>query len=184
MRGAMSFVPPSGLIVMSTHMHPQPTVIERVAQPYVAMRRSITMQTFDEIADRLPEVFQWLGARGVEPAGPPFFKYNLIDMERELEVEAGVPVATAMAGDDRVTAGVLPAGRYATVTHVGHPDQLVRHTGALLEWASQQGLEWDMSQTTEGERWACRLELYKTDPAEQPDMNKWEVELVFKLAHP
>ena len=165
-------------------MHPRPTIVERAAQPYVAMKRSITMQTFYEIADRLPEVFHWLGARGLEPAGAPFFKYNLIDMERELEVEAGVPVATAIAGDDRVMSGTLPAGRYASVTHIGHPDQLIRHTGALLEWAAQQGLEWDMSQTQAGERWACRLELYKTNPAEQPDMSKWEVELAFKLAGP
>jgi hypothetical protein len=28
----------------------------------------------------------------------------------------------------------------------------------------------------------CRLELYKTDPAVEPDMNKWETELAFRLA--
>ena len=27
-----------------------------------------------------------------------------------------------------------------------------------------------------------RLEIYKTDPAEEPDMSKWETELAFKLA--
>jgi effector-binding domain-containing protein len=163
-------------------MHPQPTIVERASQPYVAMRRSITMQTFGEIADRFPEVFDWLGARGVEPAGAPFFRYNVIDMERTLEVEAGLPVATAITGDDRVISGVLPAGRYATVTHIGHPDRLIDHTGALLRWAAEQGLDWDMSETEDGERWGCRLELYKTDPAEQPDLSKWEVELAFKLA--
>jgi effector-binding domain-containing protein len=165
-------------------MHPQPTIVECAAQPYVAMRRSVTMETFNEIADCLPEVFDWLGARGVEPAGAPFLKYNLIDMERELEVEAGVSVATAIAGDDQVIAGVLPAGRYATVTHVGHPDQLIDHTAALLQWATERGLEWDMSKTGHGEQWGCRLERYKTDPTEQPDMSMWEVELAFRLAGP
>lgn len=31
-------------------------------------------------------------------------------------------------------------------------------------------------------RWGCRLEVYKTDPAEQPDTGKWETELLFRLA--
>lgn len=159
-----------------------PRIVERAEQPYVAVSGRVTMQTIGAIADRLPEVFAWLGARGLEPAGAPFFKYDLIDMERQLEVEAGVPVAAAAAGDGEVVAGVLPAGRYASLTHVGHPDELVEATTALLDWAAQQGLAWDMNETPEGQRWGCRLEVYKTDPAEQPDMSKWETELLFRLA--
>lgn len=157
-------------------------IVERSEQPYVAISRAITMQTFGEIADRLPEVFSWLGARGIEPAGAPFFKYNVIDMERELEVEAGVPVSTPAQGDGDVLAGVLPAARYVTVTHVGHPDELVEVTRLLLEWAEKQGLEFDAWDSPEGHRWACRLELLKTDPTVEPDMTKWETELAFKLA--
>lgn len=159
-----------------------PRIVERAEQPYVAVSGRVTVQTIGAIADRLPEVFAWLGARGLEPADAPFFKYDLIDMERQLEVEAGVPVAAAAAGDGEVVAGVLPAGRYASLTHVGHPDELVQATTALLDWAAQQGLAWDMTETPEGQRWGCRLEVYKTDPAEQPDMSKWETELLFRLA--
>jgi hypothetical protein len=68
-------------------------IVDRPDQPYVAVRRTITMQTFPEIADRLPGLFGWLAERGIAPAGPPFFRYLVIDMERELDVEAGVPVA-------------------------------------------------------------------------------------------
>jgi effector-binding domain-containing protein len=86
-------------------------------------------------------------------------------------------------GDGDVRSGVLPAGRYATVTHLGHPDQLIDATAALLDWAAEQGLQWDMSETDDGQRWGgCRLEVYNTDPAEEPDMNKWETELAFRLA--
>jgi effector-binding domain-containing protein len=159
-----------------------PRIVERAEQPYVAVSGRVTMQTIGAIADRLPEVFAWLGARGLEPAGAPFFKYDLIDMERQLEVGADVLVAAAAAGDGEVVAGVLPAGRYASLTHVGHPDELVEATTALLDWAAQQGLAWDMNETPEGQRWGCRLEVYKTDPAEQPDMSKWEMELLFRLA--
>ncbi|WP_129662696.1 GyrI-like domain-containing protein [Phytoactinopolyspora endophytica] len=162
-------------------MPAEPALIERVEQPYVGITRVVTMETMPEVADRLPEVFGWLAARGMAPAGSPFFKYNRIDMATDLEVEVGVPVDAAQSGDDVVAAGVLPAGRYATVTHIGHPDNLMRATGDLLEWGNQQGLEWDSSDTPDGEVWRCRLEIYHTDPAEEPDMNKWETDLAFKI---
>jgi len=135
------------------------------------------------VGARLGEVFAWLGARGVAPAGAPFFKYNVIDMARELEVEAGVPVATAVEGEAQVMSGVLPAGRYATITHVGHPDALIEVTKSLLDWAAGQGLKWDMSPGDNGEeRWVSRLEFYLTDPSQESDMNKWETQLAFRLS--
>ena len=79
-------------------------------------------------------------------------------------------------------AGVLPAGRYATVTHVGHPSELLGVTKALRDWAAEQGLTWDMSADVDGERWASRLEIYLTDPRQEPDMNKWVTQLAFRLA--
>jgi effector-binding domain-containing protein len=156
--------------------------VELAAQPYVGIARSITMQTFPEIADRLPEVFAWLAGRGVEPTGPPFFKYNVIDMERELQMEAGVPVAATPTASGEVFAGVLPAGRYATVTHTGDPQELVEVTRQLLEWAAGEGLEFDKTDLPRGQRWTCRLERLLTNPAEEPDMNKWQTQLLFKLA--
>jgi effector-binding domain-containing protein len=155
---------------------------ERPAQPYVAIRRTITMQTFPEVADRLPEVFGWLAARGIAPADAPFFRYLVIDMERELEVEAGVPVAGPVDGEGEMRAGVLPAGRYAVTTHVGHPDELIAVTGEFMEQAAAQGLRWDAAEIDRGTRWGCRLELLHTDPSEEPDMNKWETKLAFRLA--
>jgi effector-binding domain-containing protein len=96
----------------------EPEVFTRDAQPYVAIRASVTMQTIGTVLPDLhPQVFAWLGERGIPPVGPPFWKYNVIDMERALEVEVGAPVAAAVDGDDRVLAGVLPAGRYATLRH-------------------------------------------------------------------
>ena len=87
-----------------------------------------------------------------------------------------------MDGDDHVVSGVLPAGRYATVTHVGHPSELMEVTKALLEWAAAQGLTWDVSAADGGERWGSRLEIYLTDPGEEPDMSKWQTQLAFRLA--
>lgn len=166
-------------------MSTEPTITERSAQPYAAITAKVTMQNLGEVVPPLnQEVFGWLGRHGGQPAGPPFWKYNVIDMERGLEVEAGVATTQPVEGDERVHAGVLQAGRYATLRHVGHPSTLMDATARLLRWADEHGLTWDVSQSPEGERWGARLELYLTDPREQPDMNAWETELAFRLADP
>lgn len=122
-------------------MAAEPGVVSRVAHPYVAIRAFVTMQSFGEVMPGLhPEVRGWLRSRGVQPAGRPFFKYNVIDMDRQLEVEAGFPLSAPVTGEDRVFAAVLPAGRYATLWHTGHPKGLVGATKALLDWAARQGL--------------------------------------------
>lgn len=76
----------------------------------------------------------------------------------------------------------LPGGRYATVTHVGHPMGLMLATKELLDWGAAQGLKWDVSPGAQGEQWGCRLENYLTDPGQEPDMSKWETQLAFRLA--
>ena len=160
-----------------------PEVTQRAAQPYAGISKWVAMSAVGSVADHIPEIFGWLGARGIAPAGPPFFRYHVIDMERELLVEAGVPVASAVGEDDgQIRGGTLPAGRFAVMTHTGAPETLVGATAALLDWAEARGLAWDVSQTDEGEKWGCRLENYLTDPAEQPDMSKWQTELAFRLA--
>jgi effector-binding domain-containing protein len=162
-------------------MAAQPEIVQRIEQPYVAIKALVTMRTFGEVAPGLhPEVRGWLRSRGVQPVGQPFFKYNVIDMERQLEVEAGFPVAAPVTDEGRVLAAVLPPGRYATLWHTGHPDGLLDATRTLLDWAARQGLAFDVLSTLDGERWGCRLEIYHDKPGQ--DMNEWETQLAFKLA--
>jgi effector-binding domain-containing protein len=170
---------------VATELQHEPTIIEREAQPYVGIVRPVTMTTFAEIADRLPDLFGWLAQHAVAPAGPPFFRYLVIDMERELVVEGGVPTAAPVArngdpGGD-VQAGTLPAGRYLTVVHTGHPDELVDVTTAFLAWAAEHGLSFDVEPSPQGDVWGCRLELLLTNPAEVPDMHAWQTQLMFRL---
>jgi hypothetical protein len=71
-----------------------PVIAERTEQLYVAIRALVTMQTLGQVVPGLhPEVRRWLRSQGLQPAGRPFFRYNVIDMDRQLEDEAGFPVA-------------------------------------------------------------------------------------------
>jgi len=163
----------------------EPRVAERPATPYVAVTRSVPMSGLAGVADEIPRVIGQADRLGLTVDGPPFFRYVVIDMERELVVEAGVPLtALVAAGTDLgdLEAGVLPAGRYATVVHTGHPDTLADATGRLLRWADDAGLRFDVRPGDRGDVWGCRLESYLTDPRVEPDMSRWETELAFRLA--
>ena len=159
----------------------QPTIVERVEQPYVGRRESITMTEFAQVADHLPAL-RTLAEQGVPVAGAPFFRYRVIDMSADLVVEAGIPLTSRIDVAAPMFVDSLPGGRYATVTHVGHPGELMAVTARLLDWGNDQGLAWDMEPTPTGEVWGCRLEMLMTDPAEEPDMHKWTTVLMFKLA--
>jgi effector-binding domain-containing protein len=162
-------------------MDADPEIAQRAAVPYAGVSAWVPMAAVGSLADRIPEIFGWLGARGIAPAGPPFFRYHVIDMDRQLHVEAGVPVASAVDDDGDVRGGILPAGRFAVMTHTGAPPTLVAATAALLDWAQARGLAFDVSESEAGEKWGCRVEFYQTDPAQQPDTSKWQTELAFRL---
>ena len=156
----------------------------RPATPTAGITETVTMTQFAKIADRIPEIAGWIVAHGSRPVGAPYFRYHVIDMEAELVVEAGfrVPDDAALTSAGDVTVGIVPAGRYVTTVHRGHPDELIDVTGELLSWAAAEGLAFDQHGTDAGDAWAGRFEFYLTDPAEEPDMSRWEVELAFKLA--
>ncbi|MEU0371330.1 GyrI-like domain-containing protein [Streptomyces sp. NPDC006283] len=168
---------------MSKHTQDiRPAIVEREEQLYAYIRGSVRMDAFALIADRLPELVNWLAGKGAEFAGAPFFRFNTLDMDGESVVEAGVPVASTPEPEGDIGMAVLPAGRYATVTHVGHPDQLFGVVTAMREWAAREGMEWDMTMVDGVEHWGCRTESYLTDPRVEPDMSKWEIQLAFRLA--
>jgi DNA gyrase inhibitor GyrI len=128
-------------------------------------------------------VFEWLGQKGVECAGqPPFFRYWVIgDMDNKFELEVGVPVRNAVSGDGRVIAGSIPGGTYATLVHTGHPDRLIHSLTALQDWGISQGLEWNNRREGNDEVWGGRFEFYLTNPAEQPDLEQWSIEIAYQV---
>ena len=159
----------------------EPKITERAAQHYVGIRSQVPMSAFPQIIPQhLDELFAWLEARGVAPAGAPFMRYYVIDMAGTMDVELGVPVAAALPGDGQVAAGVIPAGRYASLVYSGVNG--IAGNGALIDWAQRNGMEWDRWDDPHGDAFRARVEYYLTDPAEEPDEQKWETEVAIKLA--
>jgi effector-binding domain-containing protein len=179
-RGALA--PPLRAHGGKAQMITAPNLEDRPEQPYAAIRTQATMQELPTVIPQLlGEVFAWLGRQGVAPAGAPFIRYLVIDMAAKLDIELGVPVATAVSGDGRVAAGVLPAGRYATLVYTGLQDDIAANA-ALLNWGAEQGLVWDKWVAENGDGFGARLESYLTDPDDEPDPEKWETEVAIRLA--
>jgi effector-binding domain-containing protein len=130
------------------------------------------------------EVRAWLEKQGITPAGAPFIRYRIIDMMTQLDIELGWPVASPPSGTDRICAGVLPVGRYASLVYIGpyEGDGLMKANAALLDWGAQHGIVWDSWQDEHGEAFGARLESYIKDPGNEPDPAKWETEVAIRLA--
>ena len=77
---------------------------------------------------------------------------------------------------------MLPAGRYVIATHIGPYDGLVGSNAELQSWAEERRLIWAMQQTDAGEAWDGRVEVYVTDPGEEPNPERWHTELRYLLA--
>jgi len=160
-------------------MSHEPRIELRPAQPYAGIPMHVTMDSLSGAVDEaFPELFGWLAERALAVAGPPFIRYLVIDMEAELEIELGVP-ADVREADGRVRPGILPAGRYAVLRHVGPYDGLVASNAALQEWAREHGVALDSSDTARGSAWRSRVEHYLTNPAAEPDPAKWEVDVAY-----
>lgn len=156
-----------------------PTIEPRDAQPYAAVRRAVTIPFGGEVGPAVDAVLAWLAAQGVEPQGPFFIKYNLIDMPR-LEVEFGFPTAELLSPGDGIVTGVLPAGRHQVMTYHGHYDELVHVTAMFQAWGAVDGLTYDSELTPLGERFASRLEIYANDMTGLPP-EEWETILAVRL---
>lgn len=160
----------------------EPTVEHRDARRYMSIRATVAMREMPTVLPQLwKEVFGWLGAQGVAPAGPPLLRFLVIDMPARMEIEVGVPVATALAGNVRIRAGALPAGRYATLVYTGVRNGIAANA-ALQAWAQKRGIKWQMRNTKKGTAWASRVEFSLTDPKREPDPEKWQTEVAYLVS--
>ena len=54
-------------------------VVQRNAVPYAAIAIALPMERLASAGPLIGAVFDWLAQQDVAPAGPPFWKYSVID---------------------------------------------------------------------------------------------------------
>ncbi len=159
----------------------KPKLEDRQEQPYMGIRVQVSPRQFKNvIPELLNEIFAWLQTQSAAPAGAPFMRYYVINMEGNMDVELGVPVAATLKGDNRISPGVLPTGRYASLVYSGVTG--ITGNKALIEWARKKGIQWDRWDDAKGDAFRSRVEFYLTDPAVEPNRKKWETEVAIRLA--
>jgi GyrI-like small molecule binding domain len=156
-----------------------PKVEKRPALPYVGIRIVTPFRGMLGIRDELlEEVKSSVKRSGVDVVGFGFLRLHVVDMRGDMDIEVGLLTREPIMLEGRVRPGVLPAGRYATLSYKGAGTGANR---ALIDWARESGLAFDRQDVPEGDRFACRYEAYLTDPAQEPHKKKWTIELAFKL---
>jgi effector-binding domain-containing protein len=117
----------------------EPKIEDRKVQPYMGIRTRVPMQELDVVIPQcIGEVFALLGKQGVAPVHAPFVRYHVINMPEMLDIEIGIPVASALPDEGRIHGGVLPAGRYASLIYTGI-DNGRQANAALLDWCGTGG---------------------------------------------
>jgi effector-binding domain-containing protein len=119
-------------------MTDQPSIVQRDATPTAVVRSTEALDALTSFYDRAYQaVDSVLREQGVEP-GEAFGLY-LSMHDNSTELEAGFTVDRVIEGSGEVIASELPAGEYATITHVGPYDTLPDTWQRLGAWVTGQG---------------------------------------------
>lgn len=141
------------------------SVAERDEVPTAVVRAEVPVPNIGEfLGGAFGEVMGAISAVGVFPAGPPFARYDFVqvptgDAPEAFLVEAGFPVSAPVAPSGRVEPGTLPGGPAAVTVHVGPYQNVAAAYSAIEGWLGEQ------SMVATGAPW----ESYLDDPAEVPE---------------
>lgn len=159
-----------------------PQTGRRKKQPYLAIKSTLTMRQIKKQGPLfLSEVAAFINQHGYEREGPAFFRYNVIDMDGQLEMEFGYFTPKSYSGVGPIRSGIMPSGRFVSVNWQGPYERLYDVTAMLVGWAKETGVEWDVEPTDKGDQFACRLEVYHSDPSAVADPSKLLSEVTIKL---
>ena len=159
----------------------RPKIETREEQHTLGIRKPVPMSELPKIIPAYTrEVFTYLRAKNIAPAGPPFLRFHVIEMPGRLDVEIGVIVPKGAEGEGEIVSGAIPAGEYATLIYTGLDGYHASKT--LMEWAQKNGVKWDEWKGPHGDAFRSRVELSLIDPADEPNPDKWETLVAIKIA--
>jgi AraC family transcriptional regulator len=155
-------VPMPTLSIARRELTPQPILFVRM--------RAARHELSTAIGQGLGKAYPLALSSGAAVVGRPFTRY-LSTGPGLFNIEVGMPVSGAPAGQGDVEAGSLPGGAVAVATHAGSYEQLSETYAALERWIEENG------HSTAGAPW----ESYITDPTEHPDPAEWRTEVYWPI---
>ena len=114
--------------------------VKKVDRLMVVSVRDV-IPTYGDVGPLYGELFGYLGSQGISPMGPPLaICHDDEYREKDVDMEAAVPVAGRVPGHGRVKFRELPAvAQMACVTHVGGSDSISQAYNAVMAWIDRNG---------------------------------------------
>lgn len=141
-------------------------VVELKPQPVLVMEATAAPPEIGNVLGRiLPAVFEYANAQGAAITGMPFMRY--LEMTDVFRIDAGMPVAEPVAGNQEILARELPGGRAATTVFLGPYDQVGEAWDAITTWFREQNLQFAFG------GW----DVYENDPTEVKDPSELRTRL-------
>lgn len=110
-------------------------VVTLTEQPVITKKATVPeAEVADTMQALMIELFLHATTKEIDVAGPPFARIMPGDQAGTVVVEAGLPTVKPQQTRGEIVAGVLPAGKAATVLHVGKHEDLPKATRALEAW--------------------------------------------------
>lgn len=160
-----------------------PQVVERKARPYAAIKASGAMTNLPVFAPPLfAKLHDWMARNGVPSGGEAFFRYTQFGGDGSVALDVGTTTTAPFEPQAPVTAGTLPAGRYAVATFTGPYDRLHDAFCMLEGWLGGRGLTPEGAYGPGGAQPACQVEFYRISPAQTDNPAEWETDILLKLA--
>ncbi len=138
-------------------------VVEMEAQPMLAIHTTCDMEGEGAAMEAaFGQLMAYVESAGLTPAGPPFTIYSKYD-STGVEMDVGMPFAEAVAGNETITAGTMPAGQMVKTVHHGCYAGLGDAHMALMAHMEEGNMNTEV----------CHIEVYITDPTEVADTTQW-----------
>ena len=159
----------------------QPKLEQRKKMFTIGIRKKIPSKT---IASTIPKLMnqtkKWLLDHQVSSWGKPFFRFYMINMGTEYDLEVGYLISNPIAGDETVKGNEIPAGTYGVLQYKGK-NRGYQGNKALIEWAKALHIEWDRWDSPDGDNFQCRYEVYLSNIENEPDHRNWVKEVCIKV---
>ncbi|WP_062071093.1 GyrI-like domain-containing protein [Demequina sediminicola] len=149
------------------------------------------MVTLANIGERVGPVFddleRSLHEAGLDDVLPGLLRYHAVERDSEFRVDVAHVVPDGFVAPAPYASEVLPGGLFAVATQSGPYEWITGLTRELMEWGRQQGLDYAMLPSADGEppgageTWECWYEAYLEPPSYGEHGPEGPVQIALKL---
>lgn len=144
---------------------------ELEAKPIVSISEEVRNLKIPFVFPKLmKEIFAFLEKAEIKPIGAPLAIFT--DWKRgKGKIKVGIPVDEKINSNVRISASQTPTGKFAYTLYIGKLRKINSVYKTMKDWIKINGY-------TYTNLW---MEVYRTDPNNEPDQNKWETEVYLLL---